>query len=68
VTLTGHELRTLGRSVRSQSLYRLRNPGSFRVWGVPGSNLSSKTGLSEVPRGFPQSLKSNSGTVAQMTK
>jgi hypothetical protein len=33
LTLPGVELRPLGRPTRSQSLYRLRYPGSFKVFG-----------------------------------
>jgi hypothetical protein len=32
LTLPGLELRPLGRQVRSQSLYRLRHPGSIERW------------------------------------
>jgi hypothetical protein len=39
----------------------------LRIWGVPGSNLSSETGISEVPHGFPQFLQENTGIVPQIT-
>jgi hypothetical protein len=37
LTLPGLELRTLGRLARSQSLYRLRYPGSFFKLNVASS-------------------------------
>jgi hypothetical protein len=34
LTLPGHELRPLARPTRSQSLYRIRYPGSLENWSV----------------------------------
>jgi hypothetical protein len=47
LTLPGHELRPLRRSVRSQSLYRLRHPGSLRKMTAQGESTPAVHRLQE---------------------
>jgi hypothetical protein len=42
LTLPGLQLRSLGRPARSQSLYRLRYPGSLRIYNTSLKNVAKQ--------------------------